>query len=273
MLVARARKLIPAALLCCGTMICAHAESATASDDTRYCTVFELRQYSLRSGQRDVLIELFDREFVESQEAAGMKIYGQFRDGERPDRFVWIRGFADMETRARALKSFYQGPVWKSYGRQAAGTMVDSDDVLLLRAVEPGESFDGLPDSRPSVDAPAPSSIVVATIYPLRRDAPDTFTRFFDHRIRPALRDAGIVVRAAFRSEHAPNTYPALPVREGEEVFVWLASFATRAEYKQRFEQLSRSQSWTKAQSALASYLTSSPEELKLLPTARSLLR
>jgi len=34
--------------------------------------VVELRQYTLRPGQRDVLIDLFDRNLVESQETAGM---------------------------------------------------------------------------------------------------------------------------------------------------------------------------------------------------------
>jgi len=58
--------------------------------------VVELRQYTLRPGQRDVLIDLFDREFVESQEADGMAIVGQFRDLDDPDRFTWIRGFASM---------------------------------------------------------------------------------------------------------------------------------------------------------------------------------
>ena len=62
----------------------------------RCCPVIELRQYTLKPGQRDVLIDLFDRHFVESQEAAGMTIVGQFRDRRRPDRFVWIRGFPDM---------------------------------------------------------------------------------------------------------------------------------------------------------------------------------
>jgi hypothetical protein len=28
-----------------------------------------------------------------------MMIVGQFRDRERPDRFVWIRGFSDMRSR------------------------------------------------------------------------------------------------------------------------------------------------------------------------------
>ena len=52
--------------------------SATPVDYT--CNVFELRQYTLKPGQRDVLIELFDREFIETQEAAGMHVCGQFRD-------------------------------------------------------------------------------------------------------------------------------------------------------------------------------------------------
>ena len=49
------------------------------------CSVIELRQYTLHPGQRDVLIPLFDTHFVESQEAVGMHIVGQFRDEERPD--------------------------------------------------------------------------------------------------------------------------------------------------------------------------------------------
>jgi hypothetical protein len=48
------------------------------------------------------LINLFDREFVESQEALGMKIISQFRDLDNPNRFVWLRGFLDMPFRAQA---------------------------------------------------------------------------------------------------------------------------------------------------------------------------
>src|SRR5215468_10433951 len=97
--------------------------------------IVELRQYTLRPGQREVLIELFDREFVETQEAAGMAVLGQFRDLDAPDRFVWLRGFPDMPSRAASLDAFYGGPTWKTHGRAANATMVDSDDVLLLRPV------------------------------------------------------------------------------------------------------------------------------------------
>ena len=99
------------------------------------CPVVELRQYTLRHGQRDVLIELFDREFIESQEAVGMELIGQFRDLDRPERFVWMRGFPDMQRRREALEAFYGGPVWKTHAAAANATMVDVDDVLLLRPI------------------------------------------------------------------------------------------------------------------------------------------
>ncbi|HET7865773.1 MAG TPA: hypothetical protein VFL86_15325 [Burkholderiaceae bacterium] len=55
------------------------------------CHVVELRQYTLHAGQRDVLIDLFDREFVETQEAVGMTVMGQFRDLDDADRFSPLR--------------------------------------------------------------------------------------------------------------------------------------------------------------------------------------
>ena len=49
-------------------------------------TVLELRQYTLHTGRRDVLIDIFDRNFVESQEEQGMRIIGQFRDLDNRDQ-------------------------------------------------------------------------------------------------------------------------------------------------------------------------------------------
>ena len=71
-------------------------ENPDAPPPQTCCPIIELRQYTLHPGKRDVLIDLFDREFVESQEALGMKIIGQFRDLDNPNRFVWLRGFRDM---------------------------------------------------------------------------------------------------------------------------------------------------------------------------------
>ncbi|TAN01085.1 MAG: NIPSNAP family protein, partial [Rhodanobacteraceae bacterium] len=86
------------------------------------CAVVELRQYTLRPRARETLIRLFEREFVESQEACGASVIGTFRDLDQPDRFVWLRGFADMRARRQALAEFYGGLVWKAHRDAANAT-------------------------------------------------------------------------------------------------------------------------------------------------------
>src|SRR5260370_20138710 len=73
------------------------------------CSIVELRQYTLHPEKRDALIDLFEREFIETQEAVGIQVIGQFRDVDDPNRFVWLRGFRDMASRAKALQNFYGG--------------------------------------------------------------------------------------------------------------------------------------------------------------------
>jgi hypothetical protein len=173
------------------------------------CEVVELRQYVLRPGQRDVLISLFDRELLAPQEAGGMRIPGQFRDLDRPDRFVWLRGYPDMASRERSLTAFYQGPTWKAHRDAARATMIDADDVLLLRPARPGSGFAAAGDLRSPV-------IVLATIYHLAAPATGEVVADFER----AAAAAGAAVFACFVTDPSPNTYPALPVREGEQVFV-----------------------------------------------------
>src|SRR6266545_2866010 len=84
-------------------------------------TVTDLRQYTLHPGRRDDLLRVFEDHFVEGQEATGMHIAGHFRDLDDPDRFVWLRGFADLDARRKALEDFYYGPVWRAHSAPAAG--------------------------------------------------------------------------------------------------------------------------------------------------------
>ena len=228
--------------------------------------VWELRQYTLRPGQRDRLVELFEREFVEPQEALGIGLPGQFRDLDDPDRFVWLRSFADMESRAAALAGFYDGPVWRAHREAANATMLDSDDVLLLR---PGRPFalDGL--ARPAAGERAPTGVLSATICPLPPGEAATLARRFDDEVRPVLERLGAPVLAQFLTEPARNTYPRLPVREGECVFVWFAAFAD-ADAQARHQEAAAAAS---AVIAWSHCLDAAPEILRLAPTPRSLLR
>jgi hypothetical protein len=89
-----------------------------------YSPIVELRRYTLHPRRREELIELFDRQFVETQEAVGIQVIGQFRNIDDPDQFVWLRGFNDMSAREQSLNAFYSGPIWKSHRDAANATRI-----------------------------------------------------------------------------------------------------------------------------------------------------
>jgi hypothetical protein len=247
----------------------ASAQQANAAGGT-CCPVVELRQYTLHPGQRDVLIDLFDREFVETQEAEGMRVIGQFRDLDNPDRFVWLRGFADMPGRARSLGAFYGGPTWKAHKNVANATMIDSDNVLLLKPARPASGFLLEKRKRPAPGSTeVPKTLVVATIYYLDAQPDEAFLDSFERDILPVFRSAGASTIGCFVTESSPNTFPALPVREGEHVMVLFSFFGDGAAYEKYLGALERSRGTPKA---LSSRLQRPSENLRLSPTARSLL-
>ena len=179
------------------------------------CPIVELRQYTLHPGKRDVLIELFEREFIEPQEELGMTIIGQFRDLNNPDRFVWLRGFQDITSRAQNLATFYGGPVWKANREAANATMIDSDNVLLLRPVRPNSGFAIEKSERPPLEnAERTKGIVTATIYYFDAPIDGGFTIFGEGTLGPTLAENGASISGCFVTETSKNTFPALPVRE-----------------------------------------------------------
>lgn len=219
-------------------------------------SVYELRQYTLHPGQRDVLINVFEREFVETQEAVGMRLPGLFLDLGNPDRFVWLRSFADMPSRAEGLRAFYTGPAWKANRDEANGTMIDSDNVLLLRPTGPDAGFalDGL--ARPPVGAVLASApTVVATIHYLPSPVDAELIAFFDQKVLPHLPTPPLARLCTLYEE---NNFPGLPVRTGDHVLVWFA----RASDAESMPSLPE---WDER--------VLRTEVLRLAPTARSLVR
>jgi hypothetical protein len=243
--------------------------------DGQHCSaVIELRQYTLKPGQRDVLIGLFEREFVETQEAVGIELVGTFRDLDRSDRFVWVRGFPDMDSRTRSLQAFYGGPVWQAHRDAANATMIDSDNVLLLRPMGDGTGFAQPVAPRALVGTAAlPDSRVLATIYSLAAPVDDEFRHFFRNEIAPALADAGAKPIAELETESAENTFPRLPVRSGEHVFVQFARFENEAALRAAGARLVASPRWAALKAELERRLAKPVERLVLQPTARSSLR
>jgi quinol monooxygenase YgiN len=236
-----------------------------------HCEVFELRQYTLHPGRREALIELFDRAFVETQEAAGMQVIGQFRDLDGPDRFVWLRGFADMAARRRALESFYGGPVWAEHRAAANATMIDSDNVLLLRPAWPGAAMALAGHDRP----PPPGSLqplpglIDVTIFPLREPAGPALSAWCRQRMCSTLAEGGASLQAWTITEPSINDFPRLPVREGETVLVGIALFDS-VDACERFQASGR---WARdVTPGLSQFLAKPPQSLRLVPTARCAL-
>ena len=256
------------AVLCSAS---AHSQAAPMTSSP----IVELRQYTLHPGKRDVLIDMFDAHFVEPQESAGIDVIGQFRDLDDPNKFVWLRGFPTMDVRARGLTEFYYGPVWKAFRDAANETIIDNDNVLLLRPVHPESSFLIEHDER----APAGSrgdgkGLIVATVYHLDPTAEKQtdFVAFFERKLVPLLTRAGVRVIASFVPEPAANNFPRLPVREGEHVFVWFSRFHDTAAFDRSEAALAEMPQWRDSVAVELSAMVREPQRLRLKPTARSLL-
>jgi NIPSNAP len=211
-----------------------------AASVTTDVAVVELRQYTLVAGRRDEMIAIFERHFIESQEEAGMRLLGHFRDLGDPNRFVWLRGFRDMPSRRAALEAFYGSELWFEHRDAVNETIVDSDDVLLLR---PAAELS--PGARPANGR----GLFTAAIWPFAEPVvPETIGVLADE-----LAEAGATTVALLVTEPSENDFPRLPVREGENVVVWLGHVEDEA--------------------GLDSTLAGPPQTLRLAPCARSAVR
>jgi len=242
------------------TATLAAALSATPVHADACCAIVELRQYEMKPGGRDVLIDLFDSIFVDAQEAAGNTIMAQFRDLDRPNRFVWLRGFKDIAARPKTLDAFYTSATWQKHHNAANATMIDVSDVLLLRPLKP------LPIGKRPQDEAA-TGFVEVSVYAFDQ----TVTVEAITTIDSELEAAGAHAVATYVTEKSANNYPRLPIRENENVLVRIATFPSIEAYNAHRASLERASQWQALAQRLRAKLKSDPQILRLTPTARSL--
>jgi hypothetical protein len=152
--------------------------------------------------------------------------------------------------------------------------MIDSDNVLLLRLPQ-GECGFSLKDTRrpPAGSIKKQNGFVAATIYYFDAPVGAEFTHSFEHTIKPELTETGASILAYFVTEDSPNTFPQLPVREGENAFVWFAGFSDLEAHKNHLAKLRESSLWNnQIEKYLKKHLKGKPEVLRLSPTPRSWL-
>lgn len=224
-------------------------------------TIYEFRDYALHPGQREVLVDLFEREFIEPQEALGARVRAIFRDLDQPDRFVWIRSFADGHARFAALDGFYTSVAWGAHRNAANATIIDSDDVLQLRPI--GGAIPSVPRSPIDAHQNSETLIVSTTYFPASEDA---FAQHFAHVNIAHLREISAAPFALFATEHAPNTYPRLPIRD-DSVFVTLTRFASTAAYEAKAEAIAS------IAHSVTPLCVAPTQTRRLQPTRRSTLR
>lgn len=196
--------------------------------------VMELRRYQLRSPAHvDVLHDLFERHLIAGQSAAGIQVGRLYRDVDAPEMFVWWRGFVGMPARRTALADFYDGPVWKEHRDVANETMIDSDDVLLLRwaAQSPSAEIGGRDN-----EYPAAATGIIRHLP--QRDGGEIATR-----VATSLR-ARLGSRVSILlTECSVNDFPRLPVRP-EPTLVWHAPFPTAHQRDDAVAALSADAEW-----------------------------
>jgi hypothetical protein len=229
--------------------------------------VLELRRYTLKPGMRSRFAEYFDAFFPEAMQQLGAIAAGDFLNRENPLMFTWIRGYHDMDERARSNAAFYYGPVWKEHKAAANGMMDDSDNVLLLRPVSDAHALLVLPAVSPLTEPQGATGVVLSLIFPVKPERVEAFIADAEKALAryPAdMREIGLFVTLNER-----NNFPQLPVRTDGPFVCWFGVAKDDA-------ALERAKSVTAEvlQSLTATgALSGTPEVMTLDPSRRSRLR
>lgn len=178
-----------------------------------------------------------------------------------------------MNERRLMLSAFYEGSIWCAHCDAAIATMIDSENVLLLRPTH-DRSANSAVTNRRDTGSFGRDALVVANIHYVDRSAIKDFTQFFEKTMDPVLKSTGAHVIAAFETDPTKNTFLKLPVRESETVLIWLTSFRDARQFEDHVTALRRLPDWRKhARPDVLRQFSRKPEVLKLAPTPRSQLK
>jgi len=231
--------------------------------------VLEFRRYAIKAGEREHFAQYFESFFPDAFQQLGAIAVGEFFERKNNLAFTWIRGFHDMDDRAKINAAFYYGPLWKEHKQTLNGLMTDSDNVLLLRPLKADRGVTILPAVDPVNESQGARGVVVAQIFAVKPDSIDAFAQqaeatFSAYRAIGA-REAGVLVTL-----DAPNNFPQLPVRADGPYMVWLGVLEDNEVLQGRFGPLAERSLKTLVATGL---LRNEPEIVVLDPTHRSRLR
>jgi hypothetical protein len=159
---------------------------------------------------------------------------GQFRLNGDEDRFVWMRGFRDMQSRFNFLNAFYlNSPVWKKYRSDANGMIVNSDNVYLLRPLE----INSLTVDDAERRFGKKKAVVVVDFYVCNSTLDKTIALFKKDYI-PFLKSLEVNDVTFWVSEMSENDFPRLPVFQDKNLLVSITVFQNEQEAKAKLKRI-----------------------------------
>jgi len=236
--------------------------------------VLEIRNYLIKPNVLEHFIDYFEEQFIDSQEAENIRVLGQFRPIGEPNRFVWLRGFADMQSRLKSLQAFYSGAGWEKYGALANEMMLEWHNVHLLRPLTNIDDFlCGLNAEAIAADLAAgtilyETGVLAIDFYQALPGKRDKLVDKFQTRIAPIYENQGIQVRGLFVAEMTENQFVQLPVIQNEDELVVITAHRSEEVFCKKRARIAPFIDKT-----IGACLSPMPTPLLLDPTLRSPLR
>ena len=265
---------------CLLTIILATNNVFSQADSRGTLNVIEIRHYKQQEGQRQNFIDYFEEHFIDTQEEQGMAILGQLRVIDKPNEFVWVRAFENMQSRLRGLKGFYMGPVWQKYSPPLAQMFAGINNAYLLKPLgnidelTKGHRAQDIASTLASGTISAVTGLVAIDFYYTKPGELSNFTKFFEERLKPAFTKQGHEILGHFVSELATNPVPQLPVVQDENLLVVVSVYPSQEKYQLKKDEFYASEPWvSQLHDAAQAMLGREVETLLLQPTLRSPLR
>jgi hypothetical protein len=214
------------------------ASTPTKMNTDQNISVLEFRNYLLKPNTAERFRGLFNEQFVEPMNELGGYTVGQFRIEGEADRFVWMRGFENMQTRVKFLNDFYfNSTAWKKYRTEANGMIINSDNVHLLRPLLENGNVNDRDIMISKSELQKTKAVVVVDFY-VCNSRLEQVIDLFKSRYLPYLKTSGVSGTTLWVSEMTENDFPRLPVFQDKNLLVSMTTFQTEREYLSKIKQV-----------------------------------
>lgn len=217
------------AVLFSSTSYCQIQQKMKSGKSEPFVQVIELRNYLMRPGHRDEFITGFEDKIIDTLNARGNLVLGQFIVKGSPDNFFWIRGFKDMQSRLKCLKGFYSSEYWSKHVYIPIAHVINYNNVYLLKPVD---ILSGKMDSvKFNVDWFGKEKGIAVVEFIVANERLSQLLNFMGTKLDPITRTAGVRNISYWISELTPNNYPDLPAFQDKNLLVSISFYQSETEY------------------------------------------